>query len=94
MIRSGSRCGSHRRRQAAAEAAAEVGSFLTPFQLRVAPRFAGSLVDQIGRFTTDDLARVSRLLLAADIELKSTAMDPKAALERFFVEACGEPSRT
>jgi DNA polymerase-3 subunit delta len=57
-------------------------------ELHVAPRFAGTLMEQIGRFTVDDLARISRRLLRADVELKSTPTDTRTALERFLVEAC------
>jgi len=60
--------------------------------LRVGPRFTDGVIEQIGRFSVEDLARVSRMLLDADIMLKSSGMTPKAVLERFLVQACTETS--
>lgn len=57
-------------------------------KLHVPPKFADALVEQIGRFSKNDLARLSRMLLGVDITLKSTALPPKVVLERFLVEAC------
>ena len=58
-------------------------------QLHVGGKFLGALMEQIDRFTQADLARISRLLLDADIALKSTGLPSKMVLERFLVEACG-----
>ncbi len=61
-------------------------------ELRAGGKFLGALIEQIGRFTQDHLARISRMLLEVDIALKSTMASEKAVLERFLVEACGATS--
>jgi DNA polymerase III delta subunit len=61
--------------------------------LRVGPRFVDAVMDQIDRFTAADLAGLSRMLLKADITLKSSGLPSKVVLERFLVEACtGAPA--
>jgi len=61
-------------------------------ELRVGGKFLGALTEQIGQFTQDHLARISRMLLEADVALKSTMASEKMVLERFLVEACGATS--
>ena len=56
--------------------------------LRVGGKLLAGLVEQIGRFTQSDLARVSRMLLETDILLKSSGLPSKTVLERFLVQAC------
>jgi len=57
-------------------------------QLHVDYRRVEALEEQIRKFSQQDLSRLSRMLLEADIALKSTGLPPRAVLERFLVEAC------
>lgn len=57
-------------------------------KLGVKPMQVQGLEEQIARFTKQDLARILHMLLDLDISLKTSAMDPKTAIEKFLVEAC------
>ena len=63
-------------------------------RLGVAGRYLAGLVEQIERFNREDLARLSRMLLEADVTLKSSGLPPKMVLERFLVEACSTAPAT
>ena len=58
-------------------------------ELRIEPRHVDAFVEQVRAFSREDLARVNRMLLDADITLKSSGLPEKVVLERFLVEACG-----
>lgn len=58
-------------------------------KLRVPPMQAQALVEQIARFSKQDLARLSKMLLDVDIALKTSAGETTMVLEKFLVEACG-----
>lgn len=57
-------------------------------RLRVKPFAAQQVEEQARRFSRDDIARLSRMLLGVDIALKSSGMDTRVVLEKFLVEAC------
>ncbi|HUU42402.1 MAG TPA: DNA polymerase III subunit delta, partial [Planctomycetota bacterium] len=61
-------------------------------QLRVGARYVDAVMEQIDHFAVADLARVSRLLLEADVTMKSSGMEARTVLERFLVEACRDVS--
>ena len=68
------------------EAGAGRGDLMS--KLGVPPKYIQALEEQIAKFTTRDLARLSKMLLDADIALKSSAGAPQTVLEKFLVEAC------
>jgi DNA polymerase-3 subunit delta len=60
-------------------------------ELHVPFRYADAVIEQVGRFARGDFARVIRMLLDADIALKTGGLPEKTVLERFLVEACETP---
>ena len=58
--------------------------------LHVHPRFLAGFIEQVGRFSQQELAQLYRQLVRTDLALKTGRLDRNLAIETFVIQACSQ----